>query len=136
MTCARCEELEEQVAYLKSELGLSNDVETSDRLRRAMRGTYRPTHASGACGLVLALYAAKGRLRAKWSLMEAIPPRNGGDDDRNPKIIDVYVSCARKGLGHDAIETVWGRGYRMTDVGMERVRAILNPPADVGQVAA
>ena len=48
----------------------------------------------------------------------------GGKDEPEIKIIDVFVCDIRKRLaqatgGHDYIETVWGRGYVLRDVGLQ-----------------
>jgi two-component system cell cycle response regulator CtrA len=44
----------------------------------------------------------------------------GGLDEPDPKIIDVFICTLRKkladvGQGHDFIETVWGRGYVLSE---------------------
>ena len=134
MSCARCEQLEEEVAFLKSELGQGTADGDLQALRMAMRhvaGRNRIGRSSPAA-VVLTLYRAHGRILSKHQLMEALPPRAGGDDDRIPKIVDVWVCRARIGIGRDSIENVWGRGYRLTPVGMARVAEILQP----AQVAA
>jgi DNA-binding response OmpR family regulator len=133
--CGRCMELEERVAYLEGELGLRLQADQVARLREVLlgatmgvtRGRAQPAEA------VLALYRAKGRPVTKWQLMDAVPPASGvaNDDERDPKIVNVWVCVARKGLGADAISTVWGRGYQMTVAGMARVTEILaagSPP--------
>jgi len=38
------------------------------------------------------------------------------------KIVDVFVCKLRKKLPQGSIETLWGRGYRLTDIGREFVR--------------
>lgn len=131
MTCARCEELEERVAWLESELGIQRDATDYARLRIAMKRA-SPAGAGGwsrrsGVLLVMALLQANGRVMSRLQLLEAIPPADRGDDDRSPKIIDVWVCCARRAFGADLIDTVMGRGYRLSEVGSERIRAILNP---------
>jgi DNA-binding response OmpR family regulator len=124
--CSRCEELEEEVAYLKSELGLQADADLIESLRRAMPLGGLASKAHGAAHLVAALYRAHGRTLTRDQLMERLPSRNGRDD-RDDKLCAVYVCAARKTLGHDGIQNVWGRGYRLTDAGMAKVAALLGP---------
>lgn len=128
--CARCEELEERVAWLEGELSQQLSDDAHQRLRNAMLlGCAAARDSSGRAGaaqLVLALYAARGRVMSRLQLMEAMPPKAGGEDERDPQIVQVRVCLARKGLGHDLIENVWGRGYRLSEVGMERVAAIIS----------
>jgi hypothetical protein len=125
MTCARCAELEEEVAYLRGELGLTRNMEREHRLRSALRARNLTTHANGAALLLLALYAAGGAVRTPYQLLDAIPSREH-NEDRNPGVVVVYIHCARKAIGFDAIENVWGRGYRLSDAGAERVKALLD----------
>lgn len=125
--CQRCEELEEEVAYLRSELGISINSGEVGVLRAAIR-TLSPGNRAGSVGVsrfVLALYHVHGRTLSKYQIMEALPPLNGGDDQRDPKIVDVWACAARKALGRDALENVWGRGVRLTDIGADLVGRIL-----------
>lgn len=121
MTCNRCEELKERVAWLESELGVQ--VNTSDAITICRELKIRPQ----AGQIVLALYRAKGRLVSNLQLWDAIPqvvsPKF--DDDRSYKMLDVQVCNARKGLGDGMIETVWGKGKALSPAGMARVAAIL-----------
>jgi two-component system cell cycle response regulator CtrA len=64
--------------------------------------------------IFITLYDARGRVLSKEALLAAIAP----DIDEEPeiKIVDVFVCKIRKklnGLGL-SLETVWGRGYRMS----------------------
>jgi hypothetical protein len=143
VTCGRCVALEqraaslaEEVAYLRSELGLSVQSEVIGRLRGLiaanMAKLYRQTgiQGGGAVGparLVAALYAAHGRPLTKRQLMDAVPPRSGGDDERDEQIVNVCVCRARDALGAALIENIWGRGYRLSEWGMARVRDIIGP---------
>jgi hypothetical protein len=139
-SCARCADLEEQIAYLRSELGLQHDNQAHRRVRDVMltRNAGGKVGRSGSVGLVMALYGAKGRPVTRWQLLETVASPSG-NDERLPKIIDVWVCYARKTLGHDAIANVWGKGYCLTSTGMERVRAIIEgpttPPTRTPQVA-
>lgn len=122
--CDRCPELEERIAWLESELGVQQAADMHQRLRRGL-GHSAP-RANGATRLISVLYAAHGRPLSYCQLLEGIPPQAGGDDERDSKIVAVWVSHARKALGRGLIETCWGYGYRLSDDGMARVAAILD----------
>lgn len=128
MTCPHCEELEERVAWLESELGLRRSAERINRLKRLIP-TYRQSGRGLAAHLIEALYAANGKMLTKWQIMEALPSPTR-NEERLLKLVDVVVCNARHGLGKDAIETVWGHGYRMTPKGLDAVRAILEPRSE------
>jgi len=119
--CDRCAELEEEVAYLRSELGLLADEDALLTLKRAMRVS--PVVAR----LVYALYRSNGRLLTCAHLEDAIPSKTGRDDYISQSFFGALVCLARRALGRDAIETAWGRGYRLSPAGMARVAAILAP---------
>lgn len=122
MMCARCAELEEEVAYLKSELGLRRLPTDIDRLRRHFG------LANGDAELLHALYAAKGRVVTRMQCMDATSSRpDREDDDRDLKMIDVRICRIRKPLGKDAILNVWSTGYRLSPEGIARVGAAINP---------
>lgn len=117
--CSRCDVLEEEVAFLKSELGLQAAADRVHTLRRELR--MRP----GVAALVLRLYDAKGRLVTKAQCVEAIPAVWADREERSDTINNVYVSHARQALGKTAIETCWGEGFRMTETGRAKVAEIL-----------
>lgn len=124
MTCQHCAEKDERIAWLESELGTRTDFERIDAIRRALKRSGR-NRGGNTARLIEALYAAKGRMLTRWQLMVAMPPEDHGEDERNPNMVSVYVAWARKGIGHDGIESVWGSGYRITEAGMARVAEIL-----------
>ena len=132
--CLRCEELEERVAWLEGELGLVSENEQFRLLRTAMLAPSNSRSRVGraaAVNLVLALYRARGRTLSRPQLLDAIPSPSG-NSERLDTIINVWVCFARRCFGNDAIESVWGKGYRLTDSGMTQVAAILEP----GRIAA
>jgi len=109
MTCPHCAALEEEIAYLKDELALTRSKDVVDRLRRHFR-------LSGQQATVLAaLYNARGRCLQQWFLEEIAPPV--ADKERQPKHMQVQICNIRNKVGKGAIETVWGAGYRITDLG-------------------
>lgn len=93
------EELREEIAYLKSELGFSIDHDKLSRLKVASGLT------KSEAGMLLAL-AQTSRVMTREHLHECVTLWDG----ESPKIVDVYVSRIRKKLP-DAIDTVWGLGY-------------------------
>lgn len=124
MMCARCEELEEEVAYLRSELRLSGSEAEIDRLRDFLG----PTGSRGlVVGFVMALHRANGRTLAPWTLLDAMPSPTG-NQDRTQELVKSVACFARKALGRDAIETVWGRGYRLSPAAMVRITNALARP--------
>lgn len=109
MSCPHCTALEEEVAYLKDELSLTKSKDVVDRLRRRFQ-------LSGQQATVLAaIYNAKGRCLQQWFLEEIAPPMLA--PDRGPKHMQVQICNIRNKVGKAAIETVWGAGYRITDLG-------------------
>ena len=133
MTCAACAErevrlqiAEERVRQLEDELGAQN---ASVFLTRLLESPAFLTIKGGrpqACQVIAALYGAKGKVVSHQRLFQVVPPRDlGADDDRGPNFMSVLVHRARKALGLDAIQNVHGVGYRLTDVGMARVAAII-----------
>jgi DNA-binding response OmpR family regulator len=115
----RIAELQEEVAYLKAELGLVEDREKVDRLRAAYG------LSPGSARLLLALYAAKGALRTTYQLLDAIPPVSGSD--RDVSLVSVWVCHLRRAMGRDVVKNSFGLGYRVTETGMEQVRAVIEP---------
>ncbi len=108
--CAHCAELREEIAYLRSELGLLRDQQIVDYLR-AEYGMTR-----GAARLVEALSTTAGRWVNKYRLAEMM-----GSDDESGRTIDVFVCSARTALGFDAIEREHGVGLRLGRPGVVAV---------------
>ena len=125
MTCPHCEELEERIAYLESELGLRNSADAALSLKRAFG-------LSPACaGIVSALYYAKGKPLSTWALLE-LTSKPGRDDNRECGIIAVQVCRIRALMGKAAVQATYGFGYALAPEALARVAAILEPQ----QVAA
>lgn len=116
MTCERCADLEEQIAWLKSELGLTQDTSAV----HALRGRFKidPQQAR----LLLTLYEAHGRTLTTVFLHEAISSR---EHTYGSKLVHVRVMRLRKVLGKEAIETLYGLGYRLSAEGRDRVSLAL-----------
>ena len=121
--CPRCAELEERIAFLESELGLTKDATLLAEIRTRFGLT------AGEATLLQVLYQSPaGRVARNWTLLEQLPPKEGGPD-RGLKIVDVYICKLRKSIGKDAIETVWGEGYRLTPDARLKLSALLKPEA-------
>lgn len=107
MTCSRCEDLQEEVAYLKSELGLQVDGDVLATIKRAFGLTDQKAR------IVVILFKAKGRVVSEAHFQDALPSRYGATD-RGEKLVHSSISQLRKVVGADAIETVYARGYRLS----------------------
>lgn len=104
-------------------LGWSRDRDREVAFTRAFKLT--PMMA----GLVSRLYAARGRVLTAEALSDSlsfVPGRldHAGVGDE-AGLIKVMVSKLRKRVGADAVETVWRRGYRLTETGLALCDAAL-----------
>lgn len=113
----RIEQLEEQVAYLKSELGVS--LRLTDQARIMERFSLSPKAAK----ILMALRTSNGRLLSHDFLVETFAPESERD-----KIIDVYICKIRKAIGRDSVKTCWGEGFSLTEAGKTRVDQALTAP--------
>lgn len=109
MMCARCAELEEQLAYYKSEAGFSYDRTTYALLRQVHRLT--PMEAKFLC----VLHDSR-RVMNRWQLVEVC-------DSQSVDSVDVYATRIRRRLGQDAIITHWGQGWSIGPAGKAAVKA-------------
>lgn len=123
--CERCAELAERIAWLESELGLQRDADGFARLRAAIPVGGPQSRAAGVARLLGALFSARGRTLSCGQIVERIPSPSG-NEDRDTKLAAVYVCDARRTFGRGIIETVWGKGYRLTPSGMALVASILS----------
>lgn len=112
------EDLEALAAYYEDILGVTEDIDRLDRLRRGFN--LQPQ----AAWLLSRLVAMNGRLMRRDALIDHLP---GGDmnKERGEKLIDVQMVRVRRALGHDGVETVHGFGWRLTPKGLEAVREVL-----------
>lgn len=116
--CARCEELQEEVAYLRSELGLR--ARATDL--QALRETFGLTGNEARVALILA--RANGRTVMRAQIEEAMPARSGVDD-RCSNLVSVVVNNVRRKIGKEHIPTAWAAGYAMTAAGRALVLGAL-----------
>ena len=110
----RIADLQERIAYLERELGLS-----LEQTRIARLIGYGMTRSQAH--VVLALHQAAGRTLSADQLDDTLP--RGERDARN--FIKVITNRARAIVGADAIETVRGVGYRISGNGAARVERML-----------
>lgn len=129
MTCARCADLEERLAFLESERRVELDGETYARLVAAFPTLKRCHGRPQAVEMLLALYAAKGRTLSHAVLLERVPAKFAREEDRDPGIVKLWAHVARKAVGAEAIASVPGRGYCLTSEGLARVAEIIGAQA-------
>lgn len=70
--------------------------------------------------LLLRLYEAAGDLVPGDDLLETRSHPYSG-----PKTLTVQVCMARKRVGYGTIETQWGKGYRLSERGLAKVKGAL-----------
>lgn len=119
MMCERCEELQEEIAWLKSELGLLTSTAQHDKLLQYLKALYAAATPSIA-SMILALRGANGRPMERLQLLDAMPSP-GGREDRGYSFVNTQVCHARRALGKAAIRNVWGVGYCLTPAGLAMV---------------
>lgn len=111
LTAALAEVTEERDHYMR-ELGISRDHEAEGRVQSRLGLTTKEA------ALLMILHRRAGRVVTKEGLMEAM---YNGMDEPEVKIIDVFVCKLRRKIGMDAVDTIWGRGYRITEAGVALV---------------
>lgn len=111
--CQRCEEKDAELTYLRSELGLVDDLDRALCLRQASGMTMLMAR------IVLRLHNSRHHLATRLQLADLM------DADTELHAIDVHMSRIRGILGHPAIETVPGQGYRLTSAGVSMVNQFL-----------
>lgn len=119
MTCARCEAMQEEVAYLRSELGLQLDATRLAALRREFGLSEHKAR------MVLVLFNAKGRVVSNAQLEDALPCKYR--EERSSNFINATLSQLRRQIGKESIENVFGSGYRISDAMAVKVAALLPP---------
>jgi len=67
----------------------------------------------GEASLLLALLAARPRAIDRYNLEAAIPSRDHARD-RDVRIVDVLLCRLRRKIGREVIETIPGRGWRIS----------------------
>jgi len=116
--CPRCAELEDEVRFLKRELGLDVEKNKVGRLQTMLAIT--PHQAR----ILYVLYAARGRIVTADALDEMIPAE-GGETRDSLEVFKVQICKMRRAVGSNAIQNVWGKGYRITHLGQMVVEEAL-----------
>lgn len=101
--------LRETVLYYQDQEREELAANTQAALRRAYY--LQPQEAQ----VIMALVRAKGRMVKKVDLWARVW---GEDSDTSLKILDVRICHIRRKMGSNAIETLWGQGYRLTETGL------------------
>jgi hypothetical protein len=114
----RIAELEEEVAWLRGELGLCLEA---TRIDAVMRGCRIPP---GPARMLLALHDAGGRVLTVAAL-EAVLHGQGDDLVAGSKLVGSQVWAVRARIGPGVIRNAWGLGYAITPAGAARVREAL-----------
>lgn len=116
----RNDRLEEEVAFLKSELGIVKDktAETAFATRWGLTGK--------EAKILSHLYQKKGGLASRDGVMLAV--YQGSPDEPEQKIVDVFMCKIRRKIGRDIVETIWGRGWRLTPHGVEVCAGLVGTP--------
>jgi DNA-binding response OmpR family regulator len=120
--CPRCEGLAAEVAYLKSELGIQYDEAELRRLQDAF------SLRRGPAQFLRVLRNARGRVVPHLQVLDALP----GNDDRGLTLLSVYACRVRSSLGHSALESVRGVGYRLSQGGLALAARALEGTNDQG----
>lgn len=100
----RVEDLEEQVAYWKSEAGVVSDARWAARVREHYR--VRPAHAQ----VLIDFATARDHFLPSDHLA-----RGYADPLEDPQNqLKVYICQIRRITGRNRIETLWGAGFRIS----------------------
>lgn len=113
------EDLKVEVAYLRSELAMSVELDTVDRLKTALKVTTQQAK------VLAVLHQLGGRPITYFALEERIARR---ELTPGSNLVRSVVSQIRENLGHKIIRTVDGvpSGYAMSAAGLARVQAALD----------
>ncbi|MGZ3272427.1 MAG: hypothetical protein ACXU82_03725 [Caulobacteraceae bacterium] len=110
----RIEELEAEVAYLRSELGLQLEAADVHQVRTALGLSLTQ------CRLLIALCNAKGRPMSA-TLLDEILPSLQGKDLRSSKFVAQIVHQVRARLGQGLIRADGAGNYFATAAGIQLV---------------
>lgn len=118
--CARCEDLEEEVAWLKSELGIQRSRDAEHRLAAKWGLSDRESQ------VLFHLVQRKGETASTHAIWEQF--YGDGSVDSDSKAIKVFVCYLRRKLPDGWIDTVWGRGFRLTSEALAECLAVIAAP--------
>lgn len=116
---ARCEQLIYDVDYWKREACQLLEEDTVD----AVQVNFNLTHTEAV--ICTALYQRREKLMSSMRLESLLDEERGGPLESN--IVSVMICKIRAKLGDEAIETLRGRGYRLSPTTLEAFdRKLLN----------
>lgn len=137
---ARVAELEEELAAWRAmkrdEARDADAVQRETRIREALRSATPEAGGPAKARVLLALIERPGEVVSLDRLLDALRglPGTQPDVEPMPKIVAVHVCKVRKALKAlgrpGAIETVWGRGFRISADDVRWVRAYLLDEVD------
>lgn len=127
--CPRCADLQEELAYLRSELGDRVRADEVEELKRAFGLTPQTAR------LLLVLHQARGRTMTRHQIEDAVPAKCE-DDERTYGFVSVIVCQLRRRVGFRNIENIFAAGYRLSPEMNARVAAIVEPLRQGRQAAA
>jgi DNA-binding response OmpR family regulator len=107
----KIETLQAEVAYWKSEALGNAEIDDQTLFARAFGLARQPVW------LLNHLYAKRGRTVTRNHIAENMPG-HVDPDVRDTKIVDQIIHRIRKKLGHEAVQTVWGKGFYLTPEGI------------------
>jgi len=104
--------LREENKELRRQLAYEINLQIADRIRLA----FGLTKQQGA--ILEALRGANGRAVSIETLEAFMEPTGGRDPHGDiDNLVKVQIHRIRRAVGKEVIENVWGRGYRLSDVG-------------------
>lgn len=112
------QELREEVFRLRAILHMRGAMD--DETALSVRYGFTKMEAS----VVAMLWRARGRVVERWFMWDTLWDTA---DPPQVKILDIFICKARKKMGgalNDRIETVWGRGYRLTSLALAEMDAL------------
>jgi hypothetical protein len=119
---ARIAELEDEVAWLRSELGLQLLDERAARLAAAFRLSVQEARALEALAAMKPGRHLSGRLLLE-RITDGLDDRRAEDPGKQPQVL---VWRLRRRLGRDAVINLHGFGYRLSDAARARVQAVFD----------
>lgn len=116
----RISRLEEEVAFLKSEL---RDELNANRVKTLCSSFGL---ARQMVEVLEILFDAYPRVVGSRRIEEMLPLVHDISERKSDKVVHVRIHQLRKAIGRDVIETAWGHGYRLTPKGRATVEQALN----------
>lgn len=127
-----------QISSLQSRLrayrsGVMDELEEQDRdgsaaFADAIEARWNIRLTRQELALLDVLRQCSPRVVGRFHLLECLPARNGGDgSERVLKLPDVLVTRIRKKTQFEAIDTVWGSGWKLGQPMLELVQELKAP---------